>query len=337
MSIVKFKVTRLGIDNPLPKHLDTPENRKLIPELRRHNVEIELKKVNTAIVNAIRRTLLDDLEGKNLYIEQDDIDTDDENILWPSLQKQIQCIRINQDIPSNARFTLNFKNETAMPVMINSGMLTTDNDLKMIPFNKTYRIITVREGKYLKLLNIRVVSGCGTLSCNVAACRFWPLDVEMYDRGKGVSSNMCNPEHFAFSFETHGTADPIKLLSTTCKYLYERCEKYLNELEHIESTKTEYTSDLFDINKTGDITHVKFKNETYTICGLLSYTIFVAHPDVALVKFGIIHPEAKVTMFDIKAKDPRKLMIEAFETIIKTFKDLEQQFIDQREQKPKKK
>lgn len=326
--ISKFKVTQLGTTNPLPKHLDTPDNRKLIPELRRQHVSFELKKGSTAIINAIRRVMLDEMEGKGLQIEQDDIVTDDENILWPCLQKQIQCIRINQDIPTNSRFTLDVKNKTAVPLMITTGMLTTDTDLKIVPFNKTYRIITLREGKYLKLLNIRVVVGTGTLFSNVVACRYKPLDVEMFDRGKGVSSNMCNPKHFSFEFETNGTASPVTLLKSACKYVYERCKLYLSELEHIDRAKQEHTSNMLDISKNADVTVFKFKNDTYTICNLLSSTIYQTHPDIALCNFGVIHPLEKVTNFNIKAKDPIKIMIEAFETIIQTFKDIESQFVE---------
>lgn len=328
MSLSKFKVHQLGKDNPLPKHLDTPENRKLIPEIRRHHVYFELKNVSTAIVNGIRRVLLDELEGKKLQVEQDDIETDDDNILWPCLQKQIECIRINQEIPTNCRFTLETKNKLTMPQMITTESLVTDSDLKIIPFNKTYRIITLREGKYLKLLNVRVVVGTGTLYSNVVACRFKPLDVEMYDRGKGISSNKCNPRHFSFEFETNGTVDVSKLLASACKYIYDRCEKYLTELEHVDTAKKEHSSNMLDIYKSGDVTKFKFKNDTYTICNLVSYSIYENHPDISLSKFGVVHPLEKITIFDLKAKDPRKLMIEAFEQIIKSFKDLEQQFID---------
>lgn len=327
-SVVQLKIEKLGIDNPLPKSLDNEENRKLIPELRRIAVYIELKGVDTSIVNGLRRCLLDELEGLGLNIEQDDIETDDENILWPSLQKQIQCIRLNQDIPSNTRLSLNIKNTSTEPMMITTAMLKTDTDLKIIPFNKTYRIITLREGKYLKLLNIRVISGTGTLFCNVVACRYKPLDIEMLDRGKGVSSNNCNPKHFSFEFETNGTANPIKLLSSACKYIYERAEKYLKELEHVDSKKIEHSSDLLDINKSEDTTNFMFKNDTYTICNLLAYSISKNHPDIALCNFGVVHPLEKTTVFNLKSKDPRKTMIEGFEDIIQIFKNLEQQFID---------
>lgn len=336
MSISKFKIVNLGIDNPLPKHLDTPENRKLIPELRRQHVSFELKKASTAITNAIRRVMLDEMEGKALQIEQDDIETDDENILWPCLQKQVQCIRIHQDIPTNCRFTLDVKNKTAMPLMLTTGMLTTDSDLKIIPFNKTYRIITLREGKFIKLLNIRVITGTGTLFSNVVACRYKPLDIEMFDRGKGVSSNACDPTQFSFEFETNGTANPIVLLRTACKYIYDRCGIYLNELEHIEKSKSDHSSNMLDINKNADITVFKFKNDTHTICNLITTTIYKLHPDIALCNYGVIHPLEKITNLNIKAKDPNKLMIEALEHIIQVYKDLESQFVEPRESKDSK-
>jgi DNA-directed RNA polymerase subunit L len=330
MSISKFKVVQLGIDNPLPKHLDTKENRALIPELRRKHVSFELKKGSNALINSIRRVMLDEMEGKSLQIEQDDIETDDENILWPCLQKQIQCIRINQDIPTNCRFTLEVKNKTAVPLMITAGMLKTDTDLKIIPFNKTYRIITLRESKYIKLLNIRVVTGTGTLFTNIVACRYIPLDVVMFDRGKGVSSNACDPTHFRFEFETNGTAEPITLLCSACKYIQDRCKIYLSELEHVDKSKSEHTSNLLDINKNTDITIFKFKDDTYTICNLLSTYICRKYSDIPLCNYGVIHPLEKVTNFNLKAKDPLKIMIEAFEGTIETFKDLEQQFLEQK-------
>jgi DNA-directed RNA polymerase subunit L len=65
---------------------------------------------------------------------------------------------------------------------------------------------------------------------------------------------------------------------------------------------------------------------------LLSTYICRKYPDIPLCNYGVIHPLEKVTNFNLKAKDPLKIMIEAFEGTIETFKDLEQQFL---EQKPK--
>jgi DNA-directed RNA polymerase subunit L len=335
MSVVSVKVKLLGDKNiKLPKHLDNEENRQLIPVLRRHNVTIHMKKTSAAVVNAIRRTLMCEMNIKVLEIDKDDIDTDDTNIMWASLQKSIQAIRLNQEVPANTRFKLDYKNDTIEPQMIRTRDLTTDHKLdNIIPFNPTFRIITVREGTYLKMKNIRVVVGKGKIYGQGMYTAIYggggpvPLDVEQYERGEGESSFVSNPTEFTMTFGTCGTASPKWLLMTACQSIYERAIVLLKELELVDTKKgMKHLSDVMDIYQKGDVTHFKIKDETNTICNLVRYFIYQKHKDIPLINYDIPHPTEDVAIIKLDSQNPKSVMMAALETIVELYKKLETQF-----------
>lgn len=335
MSVVSVKVKLLGDKTiKLPKHLDTEKNRELIPVLRRHNVTIHMKKSSTAIMNAIRRTLMCEMDVKVLEIDKDDIDTDDTNIMWASLQKSIQAIRLNQEVPENTRFKLEFKNESIEPHMIRTKDLKTDHKLDgIIPFNPTFRIITVREGKYLKMKNIRVVVGKAKIYGQGMYTAIYggggpiPLDVKLYERGEGESSFVTNPKEFTMTFGTCGNATPKWLLTTACQSIYNRANVLLKELELVNTKKgMTHFSDAMDIYQKGDVTHFKLKEETNTICNLIRYFVYEKHKDIPLINYDIPHPTEDVAIVKMDSQNPKSVMMGALENIIELYKNLETQF-----------
>jgi DNA-directed RNA polymerase subunit L len=333
MSVVSVKVQLSGdAEIKLPKSLDTEENRALIPVLRHYSVKVHLKKVSTAISNALVRTMMDEIIVKTLECDKDDIKTDDENIMWASVQKSIQSIRLNQDVPKNTRFNLKFINTTAEPQMIRSRDLKTNHKLNMIPFNSTFRIVTVREGKTLEINNIRVEEnqgrnyGYGQYSA-VSNCGHQPLDVEIYDRGEGTDVFVSNPTEYEINFGTNGNAQPKWILTTACQSIYNRANKLAKELEVVsDKTQLKYTSDIMDINQEDDLTHFMFKGETHTICNLIRYFIYDKHPNIALSNYEITHPTEMNSVYRLISQKPKKIMLEALENIVSMFQSLEKQF-----------
>lgn len=333
MSVVSVKVELSGDKEiKLPKSLDTEENRALIPVLRRHNVKVHLKKVSTAISNGLVRTLMDEITVKTLECDKDDIITDDENIMWASVQKTIQSIRLNQEVPKNARFSLKFTNTTAEPQMVRSGNLKTNHKLGVVPFNSTFRIMTVREGRTLEINNIRVEENQGRnysfgQYSVVSNCGHHPLDVDIFSRGEGTDVFVSNPKEYEINFGTNGNAKPKWILMAACQSIYNRANKLAKELEVVsDKSKLKYTSDIMDINQEDDLTHFTFKGETHTICNLIRYFIYEKHPNIALSNYAITHPTEMNSVYRLISQKPKKIMLEALENIVDMFQSLEKQF-----------
>jgi len=333
MSVVSVKVELSGDkDIKLPKSLDTEENRSFIPVLRHYNVKVHLKKVSTAISNALVRTMMDEIVVKTLEFDKDDIKTDDENIMWASVQKTIQSIRLNQEVPKNARFSLKFVNSSAEPLMVRSRDLKTNHKLTVVPFNGTFRIVTVREGRTLEINNIRVEEnqgrnyGFGQYSA-VSNCGHRPLDVEIFHRGEGTDVFVSNPKEYEIMFGTNGNAQPKWILMSACQSIYNRANKLAKELEVVsDKTQLKYTSDIMDINQEEDLTHFSFKGETHTICNLIRYFIYEKHPNIALSNYEITHPTENNAIYRLVSQKPKKIMLEALENIVDMFQSLEKQF-----------
>lgn len=333
MSVVSVKVELSGDKEiKLPKSLDTEENRALIPVLRHYNVSVHLKKVSTAISNGLVRTMMDEIVVKTLEFDKDDIKTDDENIMWASVQKTVQSIRLNQEVPKNARFSLKFVNSSAEPLMVRSGDLKTNHKLTVIPFNSTFRIVTVREGRMLEINNIRVEENQGRnysygQYSAVSNCGHKPLDVEIFNRGEGTDVFVSNPREYEINFGTNGNVKPKWVLMSACQSIYNRANKLAKELEVVsDKTQLKYTSDIMDINQEDELTHFTFKGETHTICNLIRYFIYEKHPTIALSNYEITHPTEMNSVYRLISQNPKKIMLEALENIVDMFQSLEKQF-----------
>lgn len=339
--IKNIKVETLGRDIVFPKALDKPENHALIPHYRRQLITIHLKNSSKAIANGLRRTLMDEMDIKAFDVDPADIETDDVNILAHAVIKSIQSIRINQKIPENVRFSLDFHNTSAEPVMISADQLKTTHKLNFVPFNTQFRIITVRDGRYLKIPNIKIKTAQGRIpgqSLHTAVCSigYKPLDVEMYDRGVGQSSLNTNPKEYELTITTNGTVEPKWLLENACKSIYDRVIALQKEVELYDPKLGNHSSDLLDIYIANDIAHYVMKHETYTIGYLLNEFVYKCHPDISLSNLEIEHPTMIKSTYKICSTNHKKIVIEAFENITKTFKDLEAEFGDKLENKKKK-
>lgn len=330
--ISSVKIEQLG--TPEIKLYKDDENLKhLIPEYRFLDVKIHLKKTDTSISNAIRRTLIDELDIKCLHldVDVDNVETDDNNILKHALKKSIESIVISQDVPEKLRYSLDYINNTSTSQMVTAGALSTDHKIKT-PFNKTFRLITVQSGKYLKIKNISIKTSQGrvfgdAMHSVVFGGGHKPLDVDEYVRGKGESSFTNRPTEYLINFRTLSNINIKWLLTEVCKSIISRSQIFYKEAELIKwRPNIIHSSDYLDVRESDGVTHFKLKGETYTISNLIRYFIYEKRPDIALCNFGVPHPSEDDTIINLISNDPKNTFLEALEDIIELFKNLSDQF-----------
>lgn len=330
--IASVKIEKLGkLDTKF--YQNNEKLKHLIPEYKFLDVKIHLKKTDTAISNAIRRTLIDELDIKCLHldVDVDNVETDDNNILKHALKKSIESIVIAQDVPDKLRYTLDYINNTSTSQMVTAGALSTDHKLKT-PFNKTFRLITVQSGKYLKIKNISIKTSQGrvfgdAMHSVVFGGGHKPLDVEEYLRGKGESSFFNRPTEYLINFRTLSNIDVKWLLMEVCKSIITRSQLFYKETELIKwKPNIIHSSDYLDIREANGVTHIKIKTETYTLCNLIRYFVYEKRNDIALCNFGVPHPSENDTVINIISNDPKNTFLEALEDIIELFKNLSDQF-----------
>lgn len=344
MSISSVEVKMLGDKEiKLPKHLDTEENRKLIPHMRKYSVKVHIKKASKEIVNGLRRTLMEEIEIKGLEVDKDNIDTDDTNIMWNSIKVAIESIRLDQNVPANIRFHLEYTNNTTYPQMVRASHLKSDHKFESPPFNESFRIMTVRPGHFLRIKNIKVISvQARRRKDNVESDEVYPWprsyglytavtncgmdcpNIEKYERGVGQSSLTTEPTEYIITLGTNGNVDIKTLLKAACASISARSREIYKEL--VTVTNDNHISNIVDISTYNDEMHFRIKNETYTIAALISYFIFKKHPDISLANYSVPHPTKTEFIYRIVSQDPKKTMLEALDNITQMFQNLESQF-----------
>lgn len=339
MSIKSVNVKKLG---PFIKEEDTllkgKDFQKLIPKFHKYLITMIIKNESAAVANAIRRTLIGELPAYGLTFDQDDFETDDEYLIWKNIQSQIQSIRISQDLPESTRFFLDVTNSTPVDKMVRAKHIEIRGKGEL-PFNETFRIITLRKGKFLKIKNIKIIKKFGYEDAKfhlTSGVAYKQLDITAYERGKGVSSMMSDCHDYELGIYTDGNIEPRHLLEMTMSNIKTRVKKYQEEMELYTAPKTEesskkkkseqledYVSDILEINILEDVTLFKLKGEKDTIANLIRYFAYVNDPSIPLVNYKDPHPTVREIVVRIKSKDPIKTFIDALDSAYKKFDALE--------------
>lgn len=137
----------------------------LMPTVVPETISFYIKNANTAIANGIRRVISGEMKVKILTCDLSDIDTDEDFIKRSELIDRINYVPINQNISSDAIFSLMMANtdpKKEFLVIHSSDIIPTGNvqgNMKLFP--ETMRIAELRPGKYLTIPKIKVVENFG--------------------------------------------------------------------------------------------------------------------------------------------------------------------------------
>jgi hypothetical protein len=267
--VVGIKITRYEITAAKVPLLHTLFGLDRLP-LAQSRVEIELDHVSTAVVNAFRRTLIDEMPGHALKVPKDEMpghalkapsdgfnitETTDHFSLPQLVENRIACIRLSPQIPpeviANLRLKLDVSNGGATPLTVYAGdFQVTAGVLREPIFNPTTEITVLQPGKRIVIEGIHISTGYGRDNgvYNVA-CRgaFTHLDLEQYSdaemrleqgvaanwSGYKVSSLLANPRHHLLSATLPATtANPAE----TRAVFADACKNIIGRLRVIATT-----------------------------------------------------------------------------------------------------
>lgn len=326
-------------------------------------LELELTGVPTAVVNAIRRTLLDEMPGRRLTFDNDGFEVTETTDPFMSdrdfVRGRIQGIRLTPQIPENAvrdlKFALDVKNETASPITIYSGDLLQTNGTVPFPlFNPTYEIAFLQQGRTLQIRDIRIEEGTGrqnALFSPVVRAAARPLDVPEVDTRRGEDkSHTENLEILDSSGFTQSSleADPRHHLLTawvpavpakaavTVALLLDACSTIVNRLRYVlrvlSEKEEQHGANSYYLQTpvtAGTQGQLVVGEETDTIGNLLKKCIYIDTPEIAFVNYQCI-PHEKVMRLTVvhdvaDPDDVRKIIVAAAKEAIRVFEAIQQQ------------
>ena len=296
---------------------------------KKSRINMKIKGESPAVANAIRRTMLEELEVKILTFDKDDMVTDDEYLIWNNVQTQIKAMRIMQDTPDDARFYLDVTNKKALNQMIRASQIKRRGKGEL-PFNKTFRIITLRKGHYLNIKNIKVVKGFGfedAMFSATAGIAYRQTDTVPYERGTGVSSMVSECKNYELDIDLNGNIDPRYLIEATLDNIKRRVKMFLDDMDAFEKLNKpgeNYLSDILEITFLEDIVTFKLKDETHTLANLIRYFVYQNDPDIPLVNYKIPHQTIREAVVRISSKNPVANFSKALDSAYKKFEKLEE-------------
>lgn len=156
----------------------------LIPTKQRERLTFAIRNTDTATVNGLRRTLIEELPVKILHAEVADIDTNEEYLIRDELLDRIRAVPIDQSIKPDRTFVIDVVNTDKVQRIshVHSSQISGNENGQFA--DKMYRIAELHVGRYLRVENIRVVEGFGYMHANfrlTCGVEYRPLDyIDVY-------------------------------------------------------------------------------------------------------------------------------------------------------------
>lgn len=127
----------------------------LYTDRKRYVVSFDLIGVSDKIANAIRRTIMGELPIKALTFDPVMVQTNAEFIIIDELLDRIQCLPLRQDVPDGTTLSVSAVNRGQDVDVLYSSSLNSEY------VSKRFRLAELRPGNYLRIPEIKVVTGFG--------------------------------------------------------------------------------------------------------------------------------------------------------------------------------
>ena len=351
--VASFKIDRKPLTSEDVPKLQELFGLKSLP-LSPAQVEIELKGVPTATVNALRRVLIDEMPGYALKVPVDGFNTElttDPFMLPQFVNGRISGLRlrpqISGDTISTLRLKLDIANTGASPLSVFAGDLEiTAGSMPEPLFNPTAKLAVLQPGKRIVIEGIYISTGYGRDNAlyNVA-CRaaYTHLDIpqhsdaEMRDEsgvaadssGYKISSLLANPRHHRLTAILPATgpssAEIRAVFADACANIKERLRLISTTVERRSEAPSggfahrgvQYTVVKLEAGLSEGI--LQIPGETHTIGELLRRTVFELTPDISNVAYTIVAHENRLSFSVRHTDDATPILMRAIKHAIATF------------------
>ena len=313
-------------------------------------VEIELRGVPTAVANALRRTVVDEMVGAALKTPPEGFDTElstDGFVLPQFICGRLSCLRLRPQIPAAVtaalRLKLDVTNRTATPLSVYAGDLQVAEGTMPDPlFNPTSKLCVLQPGKRIVINGIFIATGYGrdngvyNVACHGALRH---LDLEQYAKadthekagvaldssGYKLSCLVADPRHHVVSATIPAApadlAESRAVFADACANIKERLRLIATAIDRRADAGhrlgVQYTVVQLEEGLAEGVLQVP--GETHTIGELLRRTVFDLAPDVAFVVYKLVAHE-NMMRFELRhTEDVTALLARAVQRAIATF------------------
>lgn len=275
--------------------------------------------VSTQVVNALRRTLSDEMPGLALTVPPDGFDgalSTDEFMLPQFVVQRIRLVPIRQGLPhgewKGLRLALDVTNTTTDVLPVYTGDLTlTAGALSAPLFNPTFELAALQPGRRLVVRDIQVAQGFGGAHVSFQVARrtaFAHLDLEQWGdedvrgpkgdardlSGYRASCLVADPRHHRLTAVLPATtANPAEARAAflaACANLRERLRLVETAVARLPAGAA------LDVGGGLRELAVDLPNETHTVGALLCRVVLDALPDVELVAYRTVPHEARIAV-----------------------------------------
>lgn len=319
------------------------------------HAEIEVRNVSVAVINGLRRTLIDEMPGYALSMPPGGFDTSltsEVFTLQGFLANRLACLRlrpqISADVFTDLRLKLDVSNPGAIPLTIFSGDLEVEAGSMTVPlFNPTTELTTLMPGKRLVVGGIQISSGFGRDNgvYNNACCgAFTHLDIpqfsaaEMREEGSSaaalsgykVSSLVARPRWHRLLIDFPATSDDYKNevrnhLIDACKNIKERLLLIATAIDRRAEMPSsgfahrgvQYTVVVLESGLSEG--SLRVPNETHTIGEIIRSAIFELAPGISNIAYTIVSHENHLNLSARHTEDVTRIILDAIKYSIATF------------------
>ncbi len=315
------------------------------PEIK---ITFEVHNTNPSFVNALRRTIIDEIPLYSLTCELDKIKSSDRKLstATDSITRRLELIPLSQNpaekaIESGVKFSINKVNNTSNLIPVTSAdiIVYQQESKKIIKkngavspvisnlkyFSNKITICELDKGKYLHIDNITIFSKKNrelSIGGQIHSFVYVPTEYEkQLNSTSGLnpmvpSSLMVQPSKYRLGFSmNYVSTSPIYIIKLTCQELICRLNLIKNELEESDGD-IPYYSDVLEITKPKKIIHYKIMNESYTIGRMLFKYGFNIDPSIPFITNANEHALIYTTIIKIIHPDSQKIITKAIDNII---------------------
>lgn len=340
VTVSKFKSTLPELKIPELQELFKISKMPLMPT----SFSIEIKGVNTSVVNAIRRVLIDEIQWYALTVEDQVIEPSSDSFMIPEfVHRRIEMLRLRPGITSamvkSLKFCLNVSNMSPEVKYVYAGDIQVVSPVKLDGpiFNPTTEIAFLQPGKSINIKNIYIQYGRGIIDgakYNMGVqCAFKHLDLAehsdfdmrhkdgsaLHASGYVEKCTVTKPMHHQLSGVIPATlpsTDIKKILSDVCDNIRDRLRNINSVLSEKQTSTITYSAVLIGDNLTKSV--LTIPGETPTIGMLLVQYTHELAPDVSFINYTI-HSDKKLILTLQNLGDTTKLLMSVVEYVIKIF------------------
>lgn len=257
MKIGDLKKTPIEVK--APKGLD-----HLVPKRKKYSVEISLSGCDSAVPNALRRTIMSEMHLVGLNCTTDDIATDDMHLfeMLELLVQRFKAISVDQDTALSCQFSIDVKNETNGVMAVTAGSMKqiAGPKLKELPCESHIVLFDLNPHKYFRctlrvdqLYNSERGNGGRAVASGVVSRLKNPDDAYNQYTGTGTKVMVSDHRKWVLAFDTNGTMSPNDIITEACDQILRRLRGVSSHLpDNITTVGDEYRLLIEDTHTIGE-------------------------------------------------------------------------------------